>query len=720
MRVALVLEADLTGAEPPSDRPIAALNPRLPATLGVPLALGVPDDESAAVLLRGNYQVVRGDGAASLASALARAEEQTEQIIQAELGEAREQQAQGDLEAAERSFRRAELLVSEQDSERRVSIWCALGEIARSRGDAAMAKSLFDRALSVDPVHVGALEARAAMAREEGEYTLAAGLLERLVPKLETSAKRVELLLGVADDALKGARSAIALASEFMPTSPHLLQRLRAIDEAAGLWDSAVSAAVQIAELTEDRRLRARALVDAARLCSAHLHHSPRAVALYEAAIQEDPEVAGAFEEIEAELGRAEDYAGLASAYERQIERLEPTDAQLQRRELLRKLARLQRDRLADPHAASLTFDRLIQVAPDELPARLELAALLETAGETALATRVLEVAALLEPTGVEVYRSLRRLFARVEDQDRVYSACSVLVALGEADLEEQALFAQHRPEAPPSPRSILDDDAWSQLLPPGHSTALDDLATALEPAALEALDRVGRSSPPPPGERVHPHTLIAGRCFAFAAHLFGLPEPEIYVLPSEPRVGARILPRRALSLQLGRPVLGERSVGELAFLAAHHLAYARPGWRMIGLLDNLEEIRALLLGGMAVVRPDLPMLAELGEHEREIANLLGSRMDQRARETVAVAIENLFEGEGHIDLVGWLRSVEETACRGALLAGGDVTVAASVLAMAGSTPSGRSAAERARALLPFAVSQRYSALRHGKGVALA
>jgi tetratricopeptide (TPR) repeat protein len=720
MRVALLFEPhpDDDGAKP--ERPVVPLLPGVAVARQVPGALGLPDEADPATLVLhvDGSQVLRGEAAGSLDEAFTRTAADTEQAIDALLGKAREQEAAGDLEAAAESARQAERWLAQADDARRVAVWYRLAHIARGQSNEAGAASLLDHVIALEPAHVDALRARAAIACDQGDGTLAAALLERLVPKLETSATRVEVLLAVADQSLKGARSALELAREFMPAGIHLLERLRAIEEAAGSWEAAVAVAVQIAELTEDPRLRARALVDAARLCSERMRHPQRAVALYEAAIQDDPEVAGAFEAIEAELVSAGDHAGLASAYQRQIERLEPTHAPL-RRELMRKLARVERDGLGDPRAAIATFDRLLQFAPDDLPSRIELASLLESTGEPALATRVLEVAAVLAPTEVEVYRSLRRLFARAEDDDRVYSACSVLVALGEADLEEQELFAQHRPEAPPNPRSTLDDDAWAELLPLEHSVALDELSAALEPAALDTLGRVPNPSIPPPGDRVHPHTIIAGRCFAFAAHLFGLPEPEMYVQPAETRVGARILPRRTLSVVLGRPVLSERSVGELAFLAAHHLAYARPGWRMVGLLENLEEIRWLLYGGMAVARPDLPVLQDLGQEERSVAELLGSRMDQRARESVALAVEKLLEGGGTLDILRWLRSVEETACRAGLLACGDVTVAPSVLSMAGNTPGGLSAAERARALFPFCVSQRYSALRHCMGVAL-
>ena len=71
------------------------------------------------------------------------------------------------------------------------------------------------------------------------------------------------------------------------------------------------------------------------------------------------------------------------------------------------------------------------------------------------------------------------------------------------------------------------------------------------------------------------------------------------------------------------------------------------------------------------------------------------------------------------LDVVQWARSVEEAACRAALLASGDVTVAGSVLAVAGAPVGGQSAADRARDLLPFTVSRQFAALRKQFGIAV-
>jgi hypothetical protein len=101
----------------------------------------------------------------------------------------------------------------------------------------------------------------------------------------------------------------------------------------------------------------------------------------------------------------------------------------------------------------------------------------------------------------------------------------------------------------------------------------------------------------------------------------------------------------------------------------------------------------------------------------------VGSRLEralqpeQRAR--LAAALGRLWSAGGTMDLAGWMRTVERSACRAALLATGDVTVARSLLSASSSGTAGLSAADRVRDLLAFSVSQRYAALRRMLGVGL-
>lgn len=720
MRVVLKLEP--IGADAGSAATVALSN-----SLGTPTAfssaLDIPEEEDPATLVLHvcEYHVRHGETAAQLDDAVDDADRLAHQAIAASFTRATDLYNEGKLEDARGAFERAELLLRGDVGPRRVLVLLSLAEIEREKGELESAVRWLDRALAIAPTHRGALETRIAIAQEKGEASLAATLLERLVTRLETSDKKVDVFRAIADDSLQAARTAIEQASALVPGDLQLLERLRAVNEAAGQWGDAVSALVQIAEHTPLPRDRAKVLVDAARLCSERARQTSRAVALYEAAIEDDPHVPGAFEAIEAELVQAADAGGLAAAYIRQIARLSGAGDVEEQPALLRRLANVQRQALADASAAMATLQRLLVYQPFDVPALLELAELQEANGNRAEAIRLLESVVTIDPSRVDVFRWLLRLFTASGDSDRTYCACSALVAMGEADLDEQLLFAQHRPEALPIAKSKLNDETWTHLLPAGHLHILDELSVAIESVAFDAWYGLDAKSIPPVGEKVNPQktTVSAARCFTWAAQLLGLPEPDIYLQPSQMRIGMRMLPVRKLSIELGHSVLSGWGMSELAFLAAHHLTYARPGWRIITLLGSRDDIRSLMMAGMSVARPDVPGLAEVGSRASEFAQQLGGHMSSGAKEIVGALVEKVVGSGGPLDVFAWLRCVEETAGRAGLLASGNLTVASNVLAITGASPGGQSAAERARGLLAFCVSQQHSEMRKTLGVAV-
>ncbi len=722
MRVVLKLEP--AGANPTTPGGELALSSNLSTATALAAALNIPEEADPATLYVevSAYQVRHGEAAAQLEDAVDEADRLAHNSIAASFTHATDLYNEGRLEEALSAFERAELLLRNDTGPRHVLVQLSIAEIERSRNNGDAAVGWLDRALAIAPTHRAALEARIALAQERGESSLAAALLKRLVPRLDTPDRKVEALRVITDQSLFTAREAITQASELMPASVELLERLRAVNEAAGMWAEAVTAVVQIAEHTENPTERAQLLMQAARLCSERARHTPRAVALYEAAIEDNPQLAGAFEAMEAELIRANDAEGLAAAYARQIGRLQAHGAIEEQSTILRHLARIQRNALADTAATITSLEQLVTLQPLDVAARRELAELYQAQGDVPKAMEYLESVVERDPARAEPYRALLQAFATTSSLDRCYCASSVLVALGEADAEEQQLFAQYRPETLPVAQATLSEEGWSQLVPDSHSRLLDQLAAAVESVAFDVwYGDNKRSLAPPNGEKVNPQktTVSAARCFTWAAHLLGLPEPEIYLQPSQMRIGMRILPRRQLSIELGHPVLSGWGMGELAFLAAHHLTFARPGWRIIALLGSRDEVRSLLMGGLAVARPDMPGLAELGSRAQEFAAQLQPQMSAETRESLGTLVEGVLSGDDTLDVFTWLRSVEVTASRAGLLASGNVTVAANVLAVAGATPGGQSAAERAKALLAFCVSQRHTALRKLLGVAV-
>jgi hypothetical protein len=485
-----------------------------------------------------------------------------------------------------------------------------------------------------------------------------------------------------------------------------------------------VGVAVQLAEGMSGREQRARALVEAARLCSRRTGNTPRAVALYEAAIEDDPQVPSAFAAIENELLRAEDFRGVSAAYERQLERLHNTDAIAEQCRLLRQLAEVERDHLNNAPAALSALERLVALAPDDAMSRVGFAELLASTKHHGPAVRELEVAAELLPSRFETYRLLYELFSSMRDEDRTYAASAALVALGEADINEQMTYAQHSPSSVLATHRRFDGDVWQKLEPAGHEVELDRVTMALENAAIdlwlaEHRDRADQRV----NEKFRQHaaktTVSAVRCAAWAAELLGVPEPAIYAQPDNDRISVATLPMREHALLMGRHVLAGRSVPELSFILARHLTYSRPGWRILTFYPQLDELEPLVRAALSIACPKLPSLLHLDARTHQMKALLEPRLDAAARAQIADAVGSMLERQARFDLLSWARCVETTACRAALLACGDATVATTALAVSGVPAGGISARDRALGLLPFAISRRHAALRTTLGVAV-
>jgi hypothetical protein len=475
-----------------------------------------------------------------------------------------------------------------------------------------------------------------------------------------------------------------------------------------------------------DPHERARALGAAARFCAQRTGNTSRAVALYEAAIEDDPEVDGAFTAIEQILRNRGDVRELAKAYARQLERLEAKNADKQERaDLLEKLATVQADELDDRVGAVRSFDRLVGLRPEDALVRAKIADLLEHLGEHAVAIRTLEVAVQHRPFDARLYRKLAHLAAATGDSERVFASSAVLVALGEAEPAERLAYSNGAPQAPGQFERTFDDNVWRELSPSNHPVLVDRLMVALDRAAVQswvdAAEARGLSTLPPEQQRIDPKTstISAVKSFQWASRLLGVAEPSLYAQPQNAAVGVATVRARTPVILLGRPVLTGRSTIELAFLATRHLTYLRPGYRLLSFYPKDEEITTLIRAALAVSRADgaPPSLDATGQ--QLVARLRKNLASAEIAELRQIVSE-IHERGSPIDLLGWARAAETIACRAALLASGDTTVALTLLGVAGGPSAGLSARERSADLSAFSVSERYLSLRRLLGLQLA
>lgn len=633
---------------------------------------------------------------------------------------------EGHYDAAREQLVRCESMLGSERTARRAEVLHRLAALAKGAGELDEAARLLDQALAAFPAHVGAIRDRIEVARMAGDVALAAAMRRKLLPHASTDEERVRLLAHVADDALAAAVDAMKAALALKPKHRALLGRLRAVHEACGDFPQAVDTAVALAEATTDRFERARAFVAAADLCAQRAKNVGRAVALYEAAIADDPSVPGAFEAIEGVLLESADFSGAAKAYERQLERLastsDATDSDRRRdaeRALLQKLADVRGDRLDDFEGAAKALDRLVALDPDDMEARSKLATLLEKNGQDALATRCLEIAAGKAPTRAATYHALRRIAVRTKSVDRAFCACAALVSLGEADVEEQRIYSHFAPRVALTPKRPLDDAAWQKLQPEDHDRTLSAIVAAIAPAAvsmkideLRARNQLPRLDPKAK-QNLEQSTVTAVRTVGWAAKLLGVRVPEIYARADEVAHGIALVPALEPTVAIGKALLSGRSVPELTFRITWELAYERITARLLQLHPSLPELSKVIVAAIGIV-----LKTNTDEETTALASALAAKLDRAQKKALEDAVGRLTARGGTIDLLGWVRSVERTACRAGLLACGDVTVAARILAVDPRAAGGLAAADRIRDLLAFSVSASHASLRETLGIA--
>lgn len=623
----------------------------------------------------------------------------------------------GDSAAAEQAYRSADALLGSERSPRHAEVLVCLAMILRRRGETSEAARYLDMALAIFPEHRAALSQRLDIAHQQGDLAAAAGLRSRMLDFCESSEARVHVLLAVVDDALEAAAASLRRAIQLQPRDTKLRERLRALCEASFDHESAVNASVDLAESLSDHRAKARALAQAARICAQKTGHVDRAVALYEAAIADDPTVAGAFEAIESVLIDAGDLQGIEQAYSRQIERLRAGGYATEEAALLRKLALLRDEQLSDSQGAIGALDRAIQLRPDDASSHRLLAQVLARRGRFAQALTHIERTARLTPASPAPFREMMQVALAARDLDRGFFAASALLHLGEAEAQEQELYRRFATYAAPSASRPLDEATLSMLRP--RVNPVRAMLTAIHDSAVRAKQlqlRAGKALPRMDDrERVEPEqsTVSAVRVVAWVIRLLGLPEFQLHLRPGECFALAHPMTLEP-TLVLGGGMLSGRSVPELLFRTGYELGVQRELGRLLVFYPDREQLQTLIAAAVGLVRP-----AQLPSNAVDLSRALDQCLNDTARAHLRAMVDAAMSQQIDLDVSPVLRDLEIVAARIGLLACTDLTVAVRQVAIEVRATEGLTASERARDLLAFAVSQAHADVRSRLGMAL-
>jgi tetratricopeptide (TPR) repeat protein len=374
------------------------------------------------------------------------------------------------------------------------------------------------------------------------------------------------------------------------------------------------------------------------------------------------------------------------------------------------------REKLGRPAAAERAVTALLAEVPDD-PEGLDL--VLSGVLDPALGDELLErgLGALVRrlegaPFDRDNVERLARVCAELGLAARRQAALGVLVALGaDKSRVDPELWALDR-NVEHGPQAKIDESALPHLTDPEDHGPVSELARLLDPTLTEALGPnlntlgVGRR------ERVDARAGTPLRAeIAIWAQALGIDEFELYVGGPDPE-GVVAVGNERPALVVGSAISAPLTPRQRQAVARALFAVRRS---ITALVDRDPfEVRSIV--GVACrlgeVEPPYPASVSDAEFQRRIQRELPRKIRR-----VLPELARRVVGSGQ-DPVAWWRAARGTLDRLGLLAAGDVSwVLAETVAERGHEPATDEAAERARRLLAFALSDAYLELRESLGM---
>jgi len=383
------------------------------------------------------------------------------------------------------------------DPSERAHLYYELGRAFEAGGREADAARLYDQALASDPDHPGALEARAALAIRQGDWTHADELFAKISPARSTLSadalllRRAELaeLCGREADALAIAKKAAAI----VPPRRDALAAVVRLAQKVGDHAAAVAAGRALLELIPPGDVDATiaAKVEIADLCR-KAGDAAGAVSWLEQVIAEDPLHPAALAAL-ADLYALRGNWPAAARTLRALVGLADTPAK--KAELLQQLGDVSLDQLHDVASADDAYLKASDLQPTHAPTLRRLLDVYWRGDDpdalAQIAAELVEQHALLDPATSPI--SLARALVASASSGQLRLAGSIAQHLG---AEAPALVAQALAELAGRPA-----DAQLGLEP--ATSALGDLATRHTGPTLDAIAAAARASGAPEGVAV-------------------------------------------------------------------------------------------------------------------------------------------------------------------------------------------------------------------------
>jgi len=465
------------------------------------------------------------------------------------------------------------------------------------------------------------------------------------------------------------------------PEDHLLLTKFLGLVADEGDWSYSLDLIQRLIDTEGDPKVRARYRHLAAMISRDELDRRDHAAALFAQAIEDDPWLFTAADELEALLGEAGDREAVMRFYYLRLEHVRHDEGR--RGERLRLWDRLGELCLAQGgrEDAVTAFEVGLSLDPDNLERRQRLADLYLDAEPKHAADAIAQHQAVLRANKRRVasYEALRTLYRRTNQPEKARACGEALDIIG-MHIVDDKIEALFRPGATPEvsggAQQPLGNEDWVALGGEGVDLQLSGLFALVAPAFV--AERARTRPLEPARELRDPNVPPAiARVVARVVTMFGVASPPAYVDPGQMTACTITLRAQGSVLApvvvIGRPAL-DRQIddGELAFLLARQLADLRSDRFARLLCPRAAELAQII--ELAMAHGDGPsshasrwLATSLHAVEHDQVLAIAGRLRERGVDPVRAAL-------------GWLAATDRAADRIGLVITGDLATCVRVL----------------------------------------
>ena len=613
-----------------------------------------------------------------------------------------------------------------------VELYKTLGQIAFKCGESEKAREYLEKTVSLQPGSVDSLKSLIELCAEQGYHQGVVDYAVELRDLATDPLEKFELQLRIGDTWLKHigepeeAVAAYQSALDYQPESKAAHFKIFQVLVDAGTYGEAVDILNRLVELEDEPKRKAQYLGAIGDIYREKLDDGENAALFYNRALDIDSSLLKLFRFIDEILTNRRDWKALQKAYRQMLHRVQDDDAQLQLQyKLCFNLGEIYRTRLRQMGKAKEAFELARQIKPKDHKTLEILADLYERdeAFESAIDTRRQLLG--LQPTVIEHYRELKRLFFERERLDNAWVACAVLYMLGQADDREAAFYLEHQSPEMASAASTPDAEVWPEaLLSRGEDVLIGQIfgvifrgiGSALTQKTLKSVGLKKKHKVDLSQRELFTH--VYNTCVRVLALM---PAPDVYA----PGTAQALQVQETLPpvLVIGDAIRQGRTEQELAFVLAKVLTYFHP-LHVAVLMAVPQTLDVLFRAATKLFVADYKVgPLEQSEAFQSIIEAL-REMPTQLRESLHKLVLD-FVSRGHeVNLTRWLNQIELSANHAGLLVCNDPVMAAKYIKNEShsalfTAPSRLSTRDKLVDLATYSLSQEYLSLREQLGITI-